>query len=287
MHAILAVTELHMRVLGSSPGKRTNRELVHWNKTITAYSARLSLPIESSDANSMLATATLINGLAFAMVDSDDPEQSWPCVERSVNANDLWWAKLQAGMFIVFARIGGLPIDGPFRALFENFPKNDPVEQSLSPTEAATIDDLMLDLYSLCDADRHSESPTTNTYLRALTLLDVSLRLPTETLTMENCHPILSFVGMMSPTYMQSLQDKDHRALLIFCIWYGKAQLIPCWWTAGRAKLEHQAIAIYLKRKANATILQLLHKTQDGCCLSQVRPRITELPEIYAANPHT
>lgn len=273
MHALLAVTELHMCYLRPAHSwSYQSLEMMHWHKTISSYALRLSEPVTARDADSMLATATLINGLAFAMLDDvEEPSKAWPLQDQTTNGDELWWLKLQNGIGLVFGQIMSLTsYDGTcaaFQSLFAEFPKDSFQDEQPQPTsdKMQNIDSLIEDLYELCGAtsDGSSKMKPTTSYDSALEMLYTALRLPP---TMANIFEVLGFVGNVSPEFVALLELKDHGALLLLCLWYGKLARVTCWWTMRRSQLEHQSIAIYLQRYGDQRILDVLGLARTGLC---------------------
>ena len=68
-----------------------------------------------------------------------------------------------------------------------------------------------------------------------------------EECTREQFLSYLSMLSHMAPAFKQLLRLKDPRALLLMGFWYGKVG-DTVWWIERRARLEGQAICIYLKK---------------------------------------
>lgn len=264
MHTVLAFTELHIRFLKTSSAPSNLDQLFHWQHAISSYRVSLSQLPTCQNTDPTLATATLVNGIAFASNIPGIPQESWPCRERM--EDDLWWLKLQNGIGIVLMEPTNNLSRGPFRLLFEQ--KEPGCNQSESHVgdigEKCEYNSLLTNLYDICGASKLPVS-SGNPYLPLLDILAFLLRTPATT---KSLLEHLRFVGDMSSTFIALLQSKDHRALLLLLLWYGKLSTIPCWWTETRARLEHQSIAIYLNRYAPYKVRKLMDMASKLLCTS-------------------
>jgi hypothetical protein len=207
MHAILAFSAMHIRSLKAPSQRPSPLEIYHWQQTLARFGQKVAHHIGKEDAGSMLATATLVNGIAFAMVDGDDPCESWPV---SSKPNDLQWLSLQGGIELIFHATQPLHDESAPKDLFTGEIDDDKFNKSLS------LSRLPPRLIQLCQITAQS-TPENNPYYDPLQLLAPLLQLEC---TNETIITHLGFIGSMRPEYASLLWAKDHRALLIFAYWY-------------------------------------------------------------------
>ena len=94
MRAILTFSAVHKRQLVFQTTVPSETEAFYAQQSLIAFQDGLSSVCEKK-GGALLATATLINGTAFAMTEADDYRMSWPY--RSSAGNDLQWLKVQGG----------------------------------------------------------------------------------------------------------------------------------------------------------------------------------------------
>lgn len=251
MHAVLALTAMHIRSLEGVSQRPSTVEIYHWQQTLAQFGQKVAPRINKNDADAMLATATLINGIAFAMVEATDPRQSWPL---SSNANDLQWLSLQRGIELIFQATQPLHDESVLKDLFKEL---DEVELAVS----CGLGGLPPSLTQLCQITTQSTAEN-NRYYAALEVLAPLLQLEC---TAETLITHLGFIGSMRPEYVSLLRIKDHRALLILSYWYATICSFECWWTNPRSRMECTSICMYLENHADYSVRELLPFPAQAC----------------------
>jgi hypothetical protein len=192
MHAILAFSAMHIRSLKAPSQRPSPLGIYHWQQTLARFGQKVAPHIGKEDADSMLATATLVNGIAFAMVDGDDPCKSWPF---SSKLNDLQWLSLQGGIELIFHATQPLPGESVLKDLFIEQIDDDKSNKSLS------LGRLPPRLIQLCQITAQS-TPEDNPYYDPLQLLAPLLQLEC---TNETLLTHLGFIGSTRPEYTSIL----------------------------------------------------------------------------------
>lgn len=275
MHAILSFGAIHVRALTWSTSPSSKSEVFHWNQTLGLFSKKLAQPARPDDANALLATATLINGIAFAMTDERDARTSWPWTTDAQD-DELRWLRLQRGIQLVFLETKDLGEKGAFRSLFggeeyleDQYRANGTVPD-FSSTSAPAI---LRNFAALCQVKTDSD-PSTNAYFTPLSLLasDVQRQSPENGGNANEIFSYLGFIGFASNAYIALLKAKDHRAMLLLCCWYRVVGKLDCWWVARRARLEWRIIAEYLDkfggdqvRRCLALIKNIENEARESC----------------------
>lgn len=126
------------------------------------------------------------------------------------------------------------------------------------------IHDMPKELVELCQLNKTME-PTQSPYFTAVSLLTRLWHLKCTQATMTR---YMQFLGFMDPVFKSLLHEKDPRALLILAHWYGP-MCESLWWIARRAKLECQAICLYLElfHPDEKDIQVLLARPKEQCGL--------------------
>lgn len=204
----------------------------------------------------MLVTSTLINGIAYALINDACLETCWPFSDRT---DDLLWLRIQPGINLIFQATFPLDSSSKVRDIF-----NDADNESYLMPELSNPLNLTPDLCHLCDITETS-TPSNNPYLNTLQLLASLMQIP--------CGPDsvfihLSFVASARQEFIALLHHKDHQALLILCYWYAIMCAYDCWWISIRSRTECAAICLYLERYASNTIVSLLDTPARACGIS-------------------
>ena len=263
LDAILAMALLHRHIL-ISPRAAPDRKLIyHWRRCLSGFASHLSKGVNSNDADAMLATATLINGVAFALVDPHPRSQVWPLTSRSC---DLSWLYVQKGISTVYQALPFIRDDSALKRLFDDMSEDDDIQK---PTSSDNVSHQFQRLADLCV----TTDPEKNSYHDTLQILAPLLQLECspDTILMH-----LGFIGSMSNDFIDLLRIRDHRALLIMSYWYANICSFDCWWVSLRPRLECVAICKYLDENANQSIRDMLFFPAQSSGYLQVVPRYAE-----------
>ena len=257
MDAILAMASLHRHRLVSSSGAPPRQVTAHWQRCLSDFASRLTKGFDGDDADAMLATATLINGVAFALVDHQVPSKVWPLAS---NSSDLEWLYRQKGITIVYAACPFVRPNSALKQLFDVDPFDD--LQDIAVADENILRDRLASACVTGDSEQ-------NVYDNALQVLGPLLRLPctSETILMH-----LGFIGLMNSEFIALLREKNHIALLILSYWYAGICSFDCWWVTLRPALECVAICKYLDQHATQIIRDLLFYPAEACGYSLQAP---------------
>lgn len=260
MDAILAMASLHRHRLVSSSKAPPRQVTAHWQRCLSGFASRLKKRFDGDDGDAMLATATLINGVAFALVDHEEPSKVWPLASSS---SDLEWLYIQKGITIVYAACPFVRPESALKQLFDV----DLFDDLQDVADAG--ENILLDRLASACVTGDSEQKV---YDDALNVLGPLLRLPctSETILMH-----LGFIGEMNSEFTALLRERDHKALLILSYWYAGICSFDCWWVTLRPALEYVAICKYLDQHATQIIKDLLFYPAEACgCLLQAPLRV-------------
>jgi hypothetical protein len=253
----MTVTAMHDRHVNSTSPVPTTTELYHWQRTSSLFNSKIAAPIQPEDKDALFATSTMLNEISFAAISTTNPHESWPVTSSH---DMLQWLLLQQGIRLMVGvaqpwRPGSAFQDLAYeandqRGTYTDFrPGNTGVPQSF-------ID--------LCDITPTS-TVDNNPYHAAVRMLTPLFELQSSS---ETLMKHLNFVGFMQPVFIDLLQLRDSRALLLMGIWYGlvcKANYWNQWWLARRALVECTAICMYLDSHADEAVRPFLHFPQQAC----------------------
>lgn len=258
MHVILTLTATHDRLLSTSKdnAKRSIAEAYHWSQGAALLNQKLSAPIRPQDRDALWAAAAILGLLSIAEIEASTPWEAWPL--KASEPSDLGWLDMSHGKEAIWKATDPMRPDSIFHAM-----KDDYRVLMIRPA-LCEIHDMPKDLVELCHLNRVAQ-PTQNPYFTAVSLLTRVWHL--------KCTPALmtrymQFLGFMDPAFKSLLHEKDPRALLILACWFGP-MCDSLWWMARRAKLECQAICLYLElfHPHEKDIQVLLARPKEQCGL--------------------
>ena len=264
MFTILTFTDIHIRFLKGDYGAPVVKELDHFQRAISGYRIALAQVDQCTDGDALLATATLMSGIALALHMPQDLEKSWPLSKS--NDDHLWWLRLQNGISLVRAQTMNRLAEGPFRTLWEDDMDGEGTSEQYEHAHgphSRQFATLIAELQDLCDIG--SLDVDLNPYAAPLEKLTYVLNLVSSNKLLIN-H--MQFLTQLDAAFTDLLQAKDHRALLLLCIWQGKVATLSCWWSQMRSRLEHRSIATYLERHAELKLKAVLRRAFKGLCMS-------------------
>lgn len=259
MYTLLTFTSLHIRFLKADYAPPSLKELRRFQHAISGYRNSLAESEQHRNADSLLATSTIMGGIALALVAPCEPHAAWPLAESP--DDELWWLRMLGGIGLVRSQTIDHLTPGPFRTLWhDNGPEGRPIQLTTSASHDSFIATLE-DIYTSPTAVDSGVNP----YLKPLKVLDNVLQMSS---TSELLIDHMQFLTQLDPTFISLLQAKDHLALLLLCLWYGKVATLSCWWSQIRSRQEHRSIAIYLESHADSRIKDILKQGFQGLCAS-------------------
>ena len=261
MHAVLAFSAMHMRHLRSPCEPPSIFETYHWQEALQIFVSMLSQPVMREDADAMKATATLVNGIAFALVQEPDPERSWP---MSKNHDDLQWLNVQAGIELVSRATRSLVYDSIYEGDDDSNEPDFDFDDYEPPAEdcAGEVTFILSRLERVCNITPFS-TVDTNPYHAPFQLLSRLFRMRC---TPETVLMYLGFIGSARKEYIDLLCMKDQPAILLLGLWYATICSFDCWWTAARSRIECKSICMYLERSGmSGEVWELLPFLARAC----------------------
>ena len=257
MHAVLTITLMHDRhVSGRAHTPLSVTEAYHWQQGLQLYIRKLSGPLKPADVDCVWATGAIMCVTAFSHIEANTPQEAWPL--KSPSPLDLNWLKMSEGKKQFLQRMQRINTNSAVGSLFTQENIRELLAEIAPPSG---LDALPYELIILCGLDAPVLDPDENPYYFAASSL-------AQILNSEKKHEIvLNYVGFlmsMPPQFRRLLEIKDPRSLLLLAYWYAKHIQYPHWWIYRRAKLECQAICIYLESYywENTAIQSLLQYPQ-------------------------
>lgn len=256
----MTMTARHDRYLSDSPTlEETPIENYHLHKSAALFNQKLWTPMQSSDCDAVWATAIILGTVAMSSVRASTIEEAWPL--KPASASDLQWLKISDGKKAIWN------ITAPFRpeSVFHVVAKEYKTDFQDFILSESNTQGLPPELFTLCNINDLS-TPQNNPYHSAVNTLVTLQNIECNHSTILK---FLFFITYLHADFINLLELKDPRALLLLAFWYARVCHYQ-WWISRRAMLECKAICIYLQRyHAYDTVIQeLLRVPKMGCGLS-------------------
>jgi hypothetical protein len=260
MHMLLGLTLMHDSSLSlqHSPSQSATfqrRSLHHWDQATSLYHRILSSPIPLSYRDAIWATGVHLGAASFWYLESDDPYSAWPL--KPEEPGDLAWMKIGEGKRHLWRIADPTREDSVFRAVLTR--KHGPCP---TPPEWMKSNDVSLvpeKVKTAFGITSHSSQENNIYYLPVLILSRIQhLRL-----SHGNVLDFLYFTAFITPEFIVLLERKDSKAVFLLGWWHRMCQDGTLWWMTRRAKVEGEAVRIWLER-ADKRLSQLLEELSRG-----------------------
>lgn len=248
MHTMLGVAAAHERYRDMpASSHRTRTETHHASQSVLLFNQKLSQPIDLPDRDPLWATAALLGIMAIASFDVATPEEAWPL--RPSNPSDLEWFRLSDGKKTIWNLTDPLRPGGIFRAMAHEY------AQLVFELPLVGAEGIPPALAEVCNVSASSSKENNPYFIAAHVLARLQNLSDVDSAGIR----MVSFLCQSHPTFTNLLWNKDPVALLLLALWYVRASRV-LWWTEQRARVENQAIRLYLERfhRDNHRIHQLL-----------------------------
>jgi hypothetical protein len=228
----------------------------HWHRGAALLNRKLSRPVPPSDRDALWAAAALLGVIAFSSIEVYRPEDAWPL--KPAEPSDLNWLRMSDGKAAIWEIAAPLRPDSLFYPLADECGK----VGLYSPVTSLVYEAIPVAFVQLFNLDEMSTS-SNNPYHNAVHII-VSL-IPIKC-TRYDLVLFFCFIGNMQRSFVLLLEQKDPRALLLLAYWY--AMVFRCvWWVEKRARLECQAICLYLEKYfLDEDLIQELLSFPKGLC---------------------
>jgi|SRR5690242_4250649 len=264
MHMLLSVTLMHDAHLAdpltsATATSSTQTALEHWNKASKLFNGVLSRPIPPSYRDAIWATGVFLGAASFWSIGSTSPYGVWPL--KSPEPDDLSWLKIGEGKKHLWRLAQPLRSDSIFCGIAtDNSCLSVPEWASVKGTfnsESRAIS-RVLEIFGMTDL---KDGPH-DVYYHPILVLS---RCPNVKLTQENALKFLYVMAVITPDFLELLEIKDTKAIFIMGWWYILLTTGDLWWMTRRARVEGQAIRIWLRRQSGGeSLADLLDYMEKG-----------------------
>jgi hypothetical protein len=248
MHMLLSVTLMHDAHLAdpwtaSSDTKISRAALEHWNTASTLFNEVLSRPIPPAYRDAIWATGVFLGAASFWSIGSTKVYDVWPLKQEE--PDDLAWLRIGEGKKHLWRLAQPLRSDSIFCGLIKDHSCLSVPEWAtlVSPTEPGS--QIFIRVMEVLEMTSSSNEDNSVYYHPVLALS----KCPNVKLTQENALKFLYIMAVITPEFLQLLEVKDMKAIFIMGWWYILLKTGDLWWMSRRARIEGQAIRIWLRRQ--------------------------------------
>lgn len=248
MHILIGLTLMHdadLSLVHSSTlsAKQQHLSLLHWDHATTLFHHILAHPIPPSYRDAIWATSVHLGAASFWYVESSDPTTMWPL--KPSEPSDLSWLKIGQGKRHLWRVADPTRKDSVFHHVLKRKPCSAPPEWISSSNSCCDADSpLSEELRRIFSIDETSTIEN-NGYLLAIRVLE---RIRHTRLTHANVLHFLYFTAFITPEFTALLEKKDARAIFLLGWWFSVIGGGELWWMARRARVEGEAVRIWLRR---------------------------------------
>jgi hypothetical protein len=243
MHMLLGLTLMHDSSLSTSSSHASflqTASLTHWSHATTLYQRLLSGPIPPSHRDAIWATGVHLGAASFWYLESDDPYAVWPL--KSSEPDDLAWMKLGEGKRHLWRIADPTREDSVFNRVLKR--KTGPcpeVPEWMVGHDISLVPERIKMLFGITN----DSSRENNVYHLPVLILS---RIRHLRLEHGNVLDFLYFTAFITPGFMELLEKKDPKAVFLLGWWFAMCADGSLWWMTRRARVEGQAVRIWLGR---------------------------------------
>lgn len=232
----------------------------HWCQTASLFKQRLEeyvlnpgRSVDTSDRDALWMCSALMTCGIFANIDTFDPLRSYPI--KPSDPQDFSWVKIDRGVHIVWALTDPTRPDSHYYDFYK-FMESCNMPDCRAPIRQQGIPTAFNSLFEL-DSDSNVDN---NPYYGPVSVL--SQVQDDEFASFRASLRHFGFISQIRPEFLEKLESKDPRALLILAVWYSKMSGFNWWFCKPRSLVEGVSICLYLERyHADETlILELLQE---------------------------
>ncbi|KAK4159850.1 hypothetical protein QBC43DRAFT_271631 [Cladorrhinum sp. PSN259] len=287
-HLVLTTTLMHDRLTLTYPqSKPTCAEIRHLAAGSAEFNKLLSVPASSltgPQKDAIFIGAILLACTSFAQIDAEVPfTQIWPFLSSD---NDLNWLKFFTGKRAIHDLVDLSRPDSTLKGVARTNLVDIPnaggdaaagIDLEYDRAQMRNLPKALIKLLGLDFEGCAAPRPETNRYYVAAVFIGrmVPLALASSgdddfSQSAQNLLVCLVLIGHLPERFIQMLEEKDPKALLLLAYFYAKIAQSGRWWLWMRATVEGMAIIKYLEMYHGGDIWgleKLLEYPKRWCCL--------------------
>lgn len=209
--------------------------------------------VADSDRDALWMCSALMTCGIFANIDSFDPLKSYPI--KPSDPQDFSWVKIDRGVHIVWALTDPTRPDSHYYDFYQ-FMESCNMPDCRAPIRLHCVPEAFTPLFDL-SVDSNVDN---NPYHGPIAVLSQVQDDEVSSFRASLRH--FGFVSQVRPQFLEKLETKDPRALLILALWYSKMSTFDWWFCRPRPLVEGVSICLYLERyhADHTQIIELLQE---------------------------
>jgi hypothetical protein len=243
MHAAIAQAACHFNQIKPDEPRYRLAEAYHIQLASRGLRDAVAVINGLKDSDAILTTAMLVNGITFCAAEYRDEkrEPQW------------WWLRIQIGLTDLLIRTSPYHPESMWRFMFA-------ASNEFEILEPAS-NDLGVKLAAFCGITEASTEENC-IYFEPIQWLNPIITRPPN-----KCYMLLylRFIGSITSDFVDLLQTRDIKALLIFANWLALMCSINEWWSVRRTTRECWKICDYLIKVMDPEDLHLLELPAKAC----------------------
>lgn len=245
MEMLLGLTLMHdsdlsLSFSSSLAAKQKHASLQHWDKATRLFNQLLASKYPPSYRDAIWATGVHIGAASFWYTESTDPLQAWPL--KTSEPDDLAWMRLTESKKYLWDVADPSRPDSAFYPIMKTKSRHSHTPPDwLVNNGISHVPKAIQQLFKI----NEQSTKQNNIYLLPILILSHVQHLH---LTHENGLDFLYLNALITPEFLVLLENKDRKAIFLIGWWYKTMRDGDLWWIARRAKIEGDAIRIWLQR---------------------------------------
>jgi hypothetical protein len=251
MHAMIALAACHLQHVGVDARQYRRAEALHCHFASQGLRHSVGRPIQGArNSDAILTAAMLLNTLTFCAAEYREEEGMSIGTGKEPRYE---WLRIQIGLTELLTQTSPFHPDSIWMFMFvatKVFQFTEPPQNELDKQ-----------LAEFCGVDE-SSTWDNNVYFDLIERLGpVVVRQP----SMEYMLMYLNAIGGISSKFVDLLEAKDTRALLLFAHLLSLLCSIDRWWCVKRTRRECRKVCGILSKKLDANCIHLLKRPADAC----------------------
>jgi hypothetical protein len=252
LHAVLAFSASHLSFLLPHERRYRVTATFHYDLSLASYSSQIRIRLDAANADSLLGACYLHTMLAFRNLESAD---------NTEDHSPFTWLRTMQGTAILRSNLHPYLDASVWH----------PMAIESRCWEEAICNHLDLDgswtshtsvaLHKICEANPDPMLKE-NPYEKPLSRLCLLMRCGTG---QDKICMFMSFIGRLTPLFVQRLELNDSKATLIICYWCALLTQIDQWWIVGSATGECLRLCKLLDEIPDRRIRDLLSFPASKC----------------------
>jgi hypothetical protein len=257
LHSIAAFSASHLSLSRPNQKKYSMAAILHYERSLTSYSIELRTHLDASNADSIIGCSHLQTMLAFGNV--------YQSLASFSGGGEFAWLRAMRGVTILWDTPNLRPhLENSiwYRVCIDTRASDssvcnhtEPDETNLWASHTSTV------LHQLCDRGPNPGIQE-NPYQVALSHLCPLMR---GDIGQGTIGPFMFLIGSLPSSYIELLDRKDPRAMLILCYWSTFLSQIDQWWITRSAKIVCTRLCKYLDTIPDSRIHDLLRFPASKC----------------------